>query len=184
MNQTYCYAIMSGEYIKIGRSDNPYKRLKQLQTASAVPLLLWGAKYDDFNLETKLHNELKDFKVNGEWYQNNQEVRISLGVLRVSLVVSRLERHIDSLNKQHGMRRKISKFLVCVNCVDTPHQNNGGSVVICADTEETPELPDIVISSDCYTCVADPAQKEQSIEHRYLMALASGTPLKTHKYRP
>lgn len=71
------YFIQAGENgpIKIGQSDNPEERLKQLQTANYQELkLLWI--YDDTDdevyTESNLHEELSHLKIRGEWYSSER----------------------------------------------------------------------------------------------------------------
>lgn len=56
--------------IKIGRSKNPEKRLKQLQTGSPNKLKLIAVFKDKGPEERGLHERLRCFKVrqNGEWF--------------------------------------------------------------------------------------------------------------------
>lgn len=72
------YFIQAGENgpIKIGRSNDVEKRLKQLQTASAEKLkILW--KYDvenDKKVESELHKQLQHERIDGEWFRPSEEV--------------------------------------------------------------------------------------------------------------
>jgi hypothetical protein len=55
--------------IKIGISDNPAKRLAQLQTAHPVGLALLGVVPDvDLALERELHRRFAAYRMNGEWF--------------------------------------------------------------------------------------------------------------------
>jgi len=68
------YFISDGEYIKIGKADNPNKRLDQLQTANARPLVLLhtisGGKIE----ENKMHHLFKKWHVRGEWFRAESEM--------------------------------------------------------------------------------------------------------------
>ena len=72
------YFIQAGENgpIKIGRSNDVEKRLKQLQTASAEKLkILWVYDADnDKETEIELHEELKSERINGEWFKPSEQV--------------------------------------------------------------------------------------------------------------
>jgi len=57
--------------IKIGRSINPEKRLKQLQTGNPFKLKLIHVFYNEGNKEKFLHEELKTFRLKGEWFNYN-----------------------------------------------------------------------------------------------------------------
>lgn len=57
--------------IKIGRSINPEKRLKQLQTGNPFKLKLIHVFEKQGYKEKILHEELKEFKLKGEWFKYN-----------------------------------------------------------------------------------------------------------------
>ena len=73
----YLYAVSDGEYLKVGYSLDPKKRLKAFKTGSARPLkLVWQVLcgYDSKQAtkeEKKLHRRLKPFHVNGEWFDHD-----------------------------------------------------------------------------------------------------------------
>lgn len=52
--------------IKIGKSNDPYKRLKTLQTGSPEKLILIAFVSGD--IERKLKEEFKKYKIHGEWF--------------------------------------------------------------------------------------------------------------------
>ncbi len=57
--------------IKIGRSKNPQRRLKQLQTGSPYELRLLLVLENMADLERKLHRDLKGYRfrsTQGEWF--------------------------------------------------------------------------------------------------------------------
>jgi hypothetical protein len=66
------YFIQSAKtgMIKIGRSKNPEKRLKQLQTGSPNKLKLIASFKEEGWRESELHEHLREWKVrsNGEWF--------------------------------------------------------------------------------------------------------------------
>ena len=71
--QTYVYAITDGEFTKVGRSIDPERRLRQLQTASPRELRLeWTAPESDCH-ESLLHDRLADDRVRGEWFRVDVE---------------------------------------------------------------------------------------------------------------
>ena len=73
MEQDHLYFIQSDVtgYVKIGRSKNPEKRLKALQTGSPYLLRLmlvlegWGYKEKEF------HSYLERYKILGEWFHSD-----------------------------------------------------------------------------------------------------------------
>lgn len=70
MRKDYLYFIQSKEtgHIKIGRSVNPEKRIKALQTGSHRQLRLIASFQDMGWREPELHEYLKKWRVSGEWF--------------------------------------------------------------------------------------------------------------------
>lgn len=64
-NRPYVYLMTDGRYYKIGSSMNPFRRLKQLKTASPKIKLLG---YYKKKTEEQLHKKFKKWKVAGEWF--------------------------------------------------------------------------------------------------------------------
>jgi hypothetical protein len=54
--------------IKIGRSNNPKRRLGDLQTGNPRKIKLISVIEGKGHLEKKLHESLKDFKLRLEWF--------------------------------------------------------------------------------------------------------------------
>jgi predicted GIY-YIG superfamily endonuclease len=73
----YVYLISdSNTYTyKIGISKNPETRVKTLQTGNDNKLkIIHKVECEYFNdVETALHNKYKIFKINGEWFELNDE---------------------------------------------------------------------------------------------------------------
>jgi hypothetical protein len=73
MIDKYLYVIQSedSDYIKIGRTNNPKKRLSDLQSGNPNKLsyliLLKGKGY----LEKSIHEDLKSYRVRGEWFKKS-----------------------------------------------------------------------------------------------------------------
>lgn len=71
----YVYLIRSHEtgYYKIGISNDPYKRVAQLQTGSAVKLELIHCFLceDAEQTEAFLHDKFSDKRLMGEWFSLN-----------------------------------------------------------------------------------------------------------------
>ncbi|MFD0033025.1 GIY-YIG nuclease family protein [Streptomyces sp. NPDC127172] len=70
---TYPYAISSSDQaapVKIGKTGNLANRLRQLQTASPVPLRVWWSRETtDPALETRLHRHFAGNRMSGEWFK-------------------------------------------------------------------------------------------------------------------
>lgn len=65
--------IVSGN-LKIGFSDTPSKRLKDLQTGSADKLVLIKTIPGDKELEVRLHEQFAHCRLDGEWFKPADEV--------------------------------------------------------------------------------------------------------------
>ena len=67
------YLIQSSNtgMIKIGRSKTPSKRLKQLQTGNPNKLKLVASFKDQGWMEKNLHERLKDYRQEGEWFSHD-----------------------------------------------------------------------------------------------------------------
>lgn len=72
----YIYFVQgeSGGAIKIGYSENVNQRIIELQTGYPDKLILLGKCNGTFEIETKFHEELKEYKLNGEWFKPNKIV--------------------------------------------------------------------------------------------------------------
>lgn len=66
----WVYAIGSpgSHTIKIGRSNDPQRRLCQIQTMSPVPLQLLWTRGGNHETETYLHHRFAEFRSHGEWF--------------------------------------------------------------------------------------------------------------------
>lgn len=98
------YFLSDGEYVKIGFSDNVTKRISQIQTANpkdlSVELIIDG----DYAFEQKIHNDLKEFSVKGEWFYysdsvkkyidklKSRDLRWSLGFLKQEIELNALKK--------------------------------------------------------------------------------------------
>jgi len=71
---TFVYFIHDGSYLKVGKSDNPEKRLLQLQTGNPRVLTLLrsikcASQKEGFALENSVHQKLKPYRCRGEWFE-------------------------------------------------------------------------------------------------------------------
>ncbi len=60
--------------VKIGFSDDPPARLRQLATGSAVPLKLLAQTPGTVALEKQLHNRFGHLRIEGEWFHATREL--------------------------------------------------------------------------------------------------------------
>jgi len=67
------YLISDGDYVKIGFSKDPDKRLNQLQIGSPRKLKLLAAFPGGREVELKLHEIMERKRIRGEWFELNFE---------------------------------------------------------------------------------------------------------------
>lgn len=60
---------------KIGLTNNPKRRLAQLQTSTSYKLQLDTIIDGDFNVEKELHEKFKSFKLIGEWFIYDNSIK-------------------------------------------------------------------------------------------------------------
>ena len=70
MSGQHLYIIQSAKTgaVKIGRSDNPQKRLEVLQTSNANQLRLLAVFKDKGCQEKGIHAIVKQYHLSGEWF--------------------------------------------------------------------------------------------------------------------
>jgi hypothetical protein len=66
---SWVYFISNGEHVKIGVAENPFSRLKRLQTASAAQLTLEAFVPGVAEDERRLHKRFERYRVHGEWFE-------------------------------------------------------------------------------------------------------------------
>lgn len=91
MSDQFVYFIQAdqGGPIKIGfTSDDPQKRLSQLQTGNAARLRLLGSIKGDIAREKDFHDSLAEWRLQGEWFEAHPKV---LSSIADALVVSSAE---------------------------------------------------------------------------------------------
>lgn len=66
----YCIVHHERKAVKIGFSQNPWRRLKQLQTASPDPFSLFGEIPGDRDLEAAFHQFFAGRRMHGEWFDD------------------------------------------------------------------------------------------------------------------
>lgn len=81
--------ISEGNLYKIGQSENPTKRLAQLQTGCPHKLELIASVYSDKWLERRLHKMFFFSKKRGEWF--------TLTPSQLSMILDYINSRFDSL---------------------------------------------------------------------------------------
>lgn len=75
---------------KIGYSSNPANRLTQLQTGNPFALELLTVIEGDFTLETELHIQFAEFRLQGEWFILNESIKTFFGVADSTIIYESL----------------------------------------------------------------------------------------------
>ena len=70
-DRTFIYFIQpeGGGLIKIGRADDPERRLRELQCGSPVKLRLCGFHEATCDMENRLHFLFGEYREHGEWFR-------------------------------------------------------------------------------------------------------------------
>lgn len=80
------YFIKHTDFVKIGYTDNIYKRLSHLQVSSPVKLEVLGLVEGTFKDEKKYHKEFNNFYSHGEWFYYSQELNDCISMLNKDLM--------------------------------------------------------------------------------------------------
>lgn len=73
------YAVLAPRrLVKIGSSKNIRKRIRQLQIGSAEPLKFLGILDNDPSSERSYHKRFEQYRVGGEWFQWNYDLKMLL----------------------------------------------------------------------------------------------------------
>lgn len=85
---SYLYIITDGVNTKIGVSDNPKKRLLQLQTGSSQKLSIFKqysvSRKNKFKLEKECHKKVRSlYEKRGEWFRKSDPQIIAFIVTQI-----------------------------------------------------------------------------------------------------
>ena len=134
MEKTNIYFVGSTELmvVKIGKSDDPVKRLSQLQTGTPHKLTLFRIfKNVPADCEYKLHKKFSHLRKQGEWFQLNDELLHFM------------------INKQHGSKLG-SLFDESLTEIDWKWLDNSIKSLFYIDYEDTQRLTEDEVL-DCLT---------------------------------
>lgn len=73
VGHVYFIQGLSNEWIKIGFSKQPLRRLDDLQAGSPTPLRIIKTVPGDMSLERKLHHYFSEYRKHGEWFDISEE---------------------------------------------------------------------------------------------------------------
>jgi len=86
------YFIKCNNYVKIGRSIDPKRRLADLQTGNPFKLTLIRTLNEKDFEESTLHKKFNRFRVRGEWFRYSETIKM----------------FVANSGKQKKKRRKVS----------------------------------------------------------------------------
>jgi DNA-binding XRE family transcriptional regulator len=80
------YFIKNTDFVKIGYTDDIYRRLSQLQVSSPKKLELLGLVEGTFEDEKKYHKKFNEFYSHGEWFYYSQKLDDYISLLNKDLM--------------------------------------------------------------------------------------------------
>ncbi len=90
INQSKVYFIQNlyNGNIKIGKSNNPKKRLKSLQTANSNKLSLVATISESYISENEVHKMFSHFRLTGEWFSYSEQIKDFIEKIRTASFIS------------------------------------------------------------------------------------------------
>lgn len=147
------YVILdsSKNHIKIGVSNNPNKRLATIQTSCSNPLKLIHVQEGNVVDENRIHAQLKQYRLKGEWFDYNLCKELLPNIMKDwKPVLEQQEPKYITFNSDEGIfidskalahvskllsNNELSKVLKIADTVKTPHN-------ILYDEEGLPHTPE------------------------------------------
>lgn len=71
---TYIYAIECGDFVKIGKSAAPSKRISEIRTSNPLEVNFLGDVHAHEMVEKMIHSHLSDDRERGEWFRKTERV--------------------------------------------------------------------------------------------------------------
>lgn len=94
----YLIKDMVSGLLKIGRSKDAKKRLKQLQSANGHKLELLCVIKKKGNIEDKLHEKFSELNTNGEWYKYSEDIINEYTSLGGTILIESISKNIEIEN--------------------------------------------------------------------------------------
>lgn len=113
--KTYFIIESVSGLVKIGKSTDPFGRMKALNSSNSTRLQM--ITYFDGDIEDKLHRIFEDIRIIGkkEWYELPREIIELLVVLR-SINIDKKEIH-ERFRKWYGLNESSQGNKICGNCL-------------------------------------------------------------------
>jgi hypothetical protein len=108
--------------IKIGKADNPRKRLVELQVGCASRLVLLAMIPGGDADEGRLHRQFRHLKVRGEWFRADDDLMEFAGTIEAKkmgpfLELVKVEPGLGRLFEEAGSYRETKSNVFCANAV-------------------------------------------------------------------
>lgn len=103
------YFIRSGDFVKIGVSDNPRGRIAAIQTSNPNPIEVLGIVPGSYELEAELHQRFAHLRHKNEWFRDTKPIRQTIDDL---LSKQRLDPQVFELDTDEWrfeVKRKVRK---------------------------------------------------------------------------
>lgn len=81
MDEESLSATGNTRLVKIGQSDNPWRRKEQLQTGNPRSLRIITAALGSSKLETQIQNQFSEQHVRGEWFRINDDLELRMAMM-------------------------------------------------------------------------------------------------------
>ena len=110
----YIYIDIKSNTVKIGKSDNPCKRVSAYKSSSGNAGLLYAQlecpPEEVQETEREIQNEFYDFSIHGEWYKPPVEfLEEILKKYKFDILLPRQLKEIMGLNEKHGVANSIEE---------------------------------------------------------------------------
>lgn len=103
----YLIEDVENKAYKIGYSANPHLRLSSLRGGTINTLLLINVIDGSTLSEKKIHTKFNKFKIKGEWFQKNEEIKIYFDNQIKSIFSKDCIEHSQRKKGQKTIRRKV-----------------------------------------------------------------------------
>jgi len=115
------YFITDGEFIKIGKANDPIERMRTMQTGNARELKMLGY-YEDYDeeLEGYMHKIFAKDRVRGEWFKPSKDLYsfIMYEVRSFDSFVSRLRVHKEITNTDDELKDVVDLTRLAIEIVN------------------------------------------------------------------
>lgn len=140
---------------KIGRSQHPESRLTELQVGNPHILIIIG-KYeckDSITCERDVHIKFKDYNINGEWFEFNNDELIDC-IEFVNQLVKKINKNSKNINHKKPYKQYEYK---CLNCnyltIDKSNYNRHIKSVICEQSSSNYNTIHQPTNANTFICI-------------------------------